>query len=158
MHELTILFLLGTANGAPIIARNLLADSLSMPLDAGYLFLGKPLFGPSKTIRGIVAALILTSLAAIFVGLPALAGLNIALLAMLGDLISSFIKRRLNRPPSSMFLGLDQIPESLLPLIYFKYLYGLDWNQVWVVLALFVVLELLISKILFVLKIRKQPY
>ena len=158
MHELTILLLLGIANGAPIIARNLLGNRLSMPLDAGYQFMGKPLFGPSKTLRGILSALVLTSLAAFLVGIPVYVGANIALLAMLGDLISSFIKRRLNRPPSSMFLGLDQIPESLLPLVYYKYMFSLDWDRVFLVLAAFVILELLLSKILFVLKIRKHPY
>jgi hypothetical protein len=34
---------------------------------------------------------------------------------MAGDLLSSFVKRRLNLPPSSRATGLDQIPESLLP-------------------------------------------
>jgi len=158
MHEVTILLLLGIANGAPIIARNIFGGRFSRPLDAGHSFLGKPLLGPSKTIRGILSAVFLTTLVAIMLGLPVVAGVNIALLAMLGDLISSFIKRRLNRPSSSMFLGLDQIPESLLPLLYYKNLYGLDWNQVWVVLAAFLVLELLLSKILFALRIRKHPY
>jgi len=158
MHALTILLLLGVANGAPIIARKLFGNRFSMPLDAGVLFMGKPLFGPSKTLRGIFSALVLTVSVAYVIGVPVYAGVVIALLAMLGDLISSFIKRRLNRPSSSMFLGLDQIPESLLPLLYYKYVYSLDWNLVYLVLAAFMVLELLISKILYVLKIRKQPY
>jgi len=158
MHELIILLLLGIANGAPIIASNLFRDRFSMPLDAGYQFMGKPLFGHSKTLRGILSALILTSLVAVLLGLPAHVGANIALLDMIGDLISSFIKRRLNRPVSSMFLGLDQIPESLLPLLYYKYAYSQDWNLVFLVLVVFLILELLLSKILFVLKIRKHPY
>ncbi len=158
MHELTILLLLGIANGAPIIAGKLFGNTFSLPLDAGYHFAGKPLFGPSKTIRGILSALVLTVVVAAVVNVPLHVAVNIALLAMLGDLISSFIKRRLNRPSSSMFLGLDQIPESILPLLYYQYVYSLDWAQVFTVLFAFFILELLLSKILFVLKIRKQPY
>ncbi|HED16792.1 MAG TPA: CDP-archaeol synthase [Gammaproteobacteria bacterium] len=158
MHELTILLLLGVANGVPILAGKMLGDTFSLPLDAGYQFAGKPLFGPSKTIRGILSALILTSLVAVMVSVPIHVGAIIAMLAMLGDLSSSFIKRRLNRPSSSMFLGLDQIPESLLPLLYYQYVFSLDFGQVVTVLFAFFALELLVSKILFVLKIRKQPY
>ena len=40
--------------------------------------------------------------------------------------LSSFIKRRLRRPPSSMARGLDQIPESLLPLLACKSALGLS--------------------------------
>lgn len=129
-----------------------------MPLDGGYRFLGNPLFGPTKTLRGILSALLITSLTALLVGITVPVGAAIALLAMVGDLISSFIKRRLNRPSSSMFLGLDQIPEALLPLWYCKAVYSLDWQQVIILLTAFVLLELLLSRILFVMKIRKRPY
>jgi hypothetical protein len=40
---------------------------------------------------------------------------------MAGDLFSSFLKRRLNLPPSSPALGLDQVPESLFPLLACRY-------------------------------------
>lgn len=34
---------------------------------------------------------------------------------MTGDLVSSFVKRRIDLPPSSRASGLDQMPESLFP-------------------------------------------
>jgi CDP-diglyceride synthetase len=43
-------------------------------------------------------------------------------LAMLGDSLSSFIKRRLAMPPSAMAIGIDQAPDSVLPLIYLHYI------------------------------------
>jgi hypothetical protein len=40
--------------------------------------------------------------------------------AMIGDLFSSFLKRRLRMPPGSVAIGLDQIPEALLPALVAK--------------------------------------
>jgi hypothetical protein len=44
-------------------------------------------------------------------------GVVVGSMAMLGDLFSSFVKRRLNLPPSSRATFLDQVPESLFPLL-----------------------------------------
>src|SRR5262245_45390103 len=38
-------------------------------------------------------------------------------MAMTGDLISSFVKRRMGLAPSDRVTGVDQIPESVLPLL-----------------------------------------
>lgn len=115
---LKLLALLAVANGAPLVGRALLRDRFAWPLDAGVRFLdGRPLFGASKTIRGVLLALIFTPLASSLLGLGPMAGVQIAAGAMLGDLVSSFTKRRLGRPPSSQAPGLDQIPESLVPLL-----------------------------------------
>ena len=58
MHLLPILqamALLALANGTPVVAKKLFGQSLALPLDAGLTFFdGRPLFGPSKTIGGIV--------------------------------------------------------------------------------------------------------
>jgi CDP-2,3-bis-(O-geranylgeranyl)-sn-glycerol synthase len=77
---------------------------------------------------------------------------------MLGDLFSSFIKRRLGKPSSSMALGIDQIPESLFPMIAARFLLHVTWLDVLVVVVLFFILELVLSKILYKLKIRNEPY
>jgi hypothetical protein len=42
---------------------------------------------------------------------------RVAFMAMLGDLFSGFVKRRLGMGPSDKALGLDYVPESLLPLL-----------------------------------------
>lgn len=156
---LKLLALLAVANGAPLLGRLLLRDRLAWPLDAGARFLdGRPLFGSSKTVRGMVLALALTPLAAWLLGLGGTAGALIAAWAMLGDLVSSFIKRRLGRPPSSQALGLDQIPESLLPLLAVRRQYALTAIEVAGLVAAFLVLELLLSQILYRLRLREQPY
>ena len=80
------------------------------------------------------------------------------LAAMAGDLISSFIKRRMGLPPSSMVLGLDQIPESLLPALVSTNLMALTAGDVVLIVVLFFVGELVLSRLLFRVHLRDQPY
>jgi CDP-2,3-bis-(O-geranylgeranyl)-sn-glycerol synthase len=57
-----------------------------------------------------------------------------------------------------MALGLDQIPESLLPALALKTRLGLTaWDIAGVVFA-FILLELLLSRLLFGLRLRDRPY
>lgn len=173
MLELKLLLLIIIANGSPIVAQKVThkvwGERWQFPLDAGKHFIDhKPLFGASKTWRGIVSACLLTSLAAWPMQLSVMTGFLIALCAMLGDLLSSFIKRRLSMPSSSRALGLDQIPESLLPLLLVKYFAAsllpaasqadMTWTLVWQIVAVFFAAELLLSRILFHLHIRNEPY
>jgi len=169
MLELKLLTLLVIANGSPIVAQKLLGKRCQLPLDAGKLFIDlKPFFGGAKTWRGIFSACLLTSLAAWTMQLFIMTGFLIALCAMLGDLLSSFIKRRIGMLPSSMALGLDQIPESLMPLLLVKYfapallpppLQGdVTWTLIWQVVIMFFVAELLLSRMLYHLHIRNKPY
>jgi len=169
MLELKLLLLIIIANGGPVVAQKLLGKRWQLPLDAGKHFIdGKPLFGAAKTWRGILAACLLTGPGAWVMHLPPMTGFLIALCAMAGDLLSSFIKRRLGMPSSSMALGLDQIPESLLPLLVIKYFAPallppplqaeLTWTLVWQIVAMFFVAELLLSRILYRLRIRNEPY
>src|SRR5512134_981978 len=110
---LQLLVLLAVANGTPIAAKCVLGDMLARPLDGGMTFNdGRPLFGPAKTIRGIVLSLLATPIAAALIGLPWQLGAVVAGAAMAGDLLSSFVKRRMGLAPSSKATGLDQIPEA----------------------------------------------
>jgi CDP-2,3-bis-(O-geranylgeranyl)-sn-glycerol synthase len=77
---------------------------------------------------------------------------------MVGDLCSSFIKRRLGFEPSSRATGLDQIPESLLPALLGRWLLALPAGDVVAVTATFFVGEIVLSRILFRLKLRDRPY
>ena len=112
-----VLILLVVANGAAVAAKKLLRGTLARPLDGGALFVdGRPVFGPTKTIRGIVVSVFATAICATLMGLGWRVGVLIATFAMAGDLFSSFVKRRLDLASSSMAIGLDHIPEfSLSP-------------------------------------------
>jgi CDP-2,3-bis-(O-geranylgeranyl)-sn-glycerol synthase len=65
----------------------------------------------------VVLSVALTTIAAPLIGLGWEVGLVVAAGAMIGDLLSSFVKRRLGMSSSSKFTGLDQIPEALIPLV-----------------------------------------
>lgn len=154
-----LLLLVLIANGAPVIARLLLGRRWGRPLDGGRLcFDGRPWLGPSKTIRGVLAALLCTAVVAVLLGLSASLGLQVAAGAMLGDVLSSFTKRRFGLPSSSMALGLDQIPEVLIPVLLVRSQLGITWAWVAGLVVAFVVLELVLSRILFALNIRRRPF
>jgi CDP-diglyceride synthetase len=156
---LKLLALLIIANGTPVIAKKIFGSRFSYPLDAHMTFIdGRPLLGSSKTARGLILAIIVTTLSAPLFGISWEVGLNVVLFAMLGDLLSSFIKRRLNMPPSSMAFGLDQIPESLFPMIVCQLTLGLTTTGMLGVVFSFFILELLLSRILFGMGMRETPY
>jgi CDP-2,3-bis-(O-geranylgeranyl)-sn-glycerol synthase len=151
--------LLTLANGAPVVAKKILGARLAFPLDAGARFFdGQPLLGPSKTVRGIVTSVVSTAVVAPLLGLSLATGGLVAALAMIGDLFSSFVKRRLKFPSSSQAIGLDQVPESLLPLLVCKETLALTYIDVAICVGIFVVGELILSRLLYDLRLRDEPY
>jgi len=151
--------LLVIANGAPIIANRVLGKRLNQPIDGGLVLKdGRALFGPTKTVRGIAASLLATTIAAKTMGFSLAIGALIGSCAMLGDLLSSFVKRRLDVEPSGRALGLDQIPESLIPMLVLLIPLDLTVGDLVIVVGSFFVLELLLSRILHRIGVRDRPY
>jgi CDP-2,3-bis-(O-geranylgeranyl)-sn-glycerol synthase len=156
---LELLILLTVANGTPVVAKRLLGGAFAYPLDGGALFPdGRPWFGPSKTIRGVVLATLATAATAAALGLGWKAGALIGAVAMGGDLLASFTKRRWGLTPSSQAIGLDQIPESLFPLLASRVLLPVTALDIAVATILFFVGELLLSRLLFRWHLRDRPY
>ncbi len=156
---LQLVVLLTLANGTPVIAKKVLGDRFAYPLDGGARFAdGRPWLGSSKTIRGIVLSIAVTSLGAPLVGLGMGLGLLVGSAAMVGDLCSSFVKRRLNLAPSSRATGLDQIPEALLPMLACLPVLPLTIADIGVTVAIFFVGEMILSRLLYRLRIRDRPY
>lgn len=162
MHMIPILqlmVLLTLANGAPVVAKKIFGGRFARPLDFGVAFFdGRPVFGASKTFRGIVVALLSAAVGAPLMGLDPAIGLTAAGAAMAGDLFSSFVKRRLNLPPSSRALGLDQIPESLLPMLACRDALSLTAVDIVLGVGLFFTGELVLSRLLFHAHLRDEPY
>jgi CDP-2,3-bis-(O-geranylgeranyl)-sn-glycerol synthase len=156
---LKLLILLTVANGAPVMAKNAFGRRFALPLDLGRNFFdGRRLLGDSKTFRGLAAALVATPMAAALVGLDWREGAVIAVFAMAGDVLSSFVKRRLDLPSSARATGLDQIPESLLPLLAVRGALMLSAADVIAGTALFFVGELLLSRVAYKYRLRDRPY
>jgi len=158
MVILQVLILVGVANAAPIVARELLGERLNRPLDGGKTFIdGAPIFGSTKTVRGLLAPLLMCAAGAALLGLSASFGAGFAAAAMLGDLFSSFIKRRMGVASSSPVTGLDQIPEALFPALAALPYLDLRALDVAIIVTLFFLLDIAVSPVLYRLRIRKTP-
>ena len=154
-----VLLLLAVANGSPLLAKKIWGGALAQPLDAGRYFIDRrPVFGPSKTVRGVLVSVAATTAVAPLVGIAWWIGALIGATAMAGDLLSSFIKRRLNRPPSSRALGLDHIPESLLPLLACRGMLGLTAADIGIVVAAFLAGAIVLSRVLYRVGLRDEPH
>ena len=159
LHILQLLVLITLANGAPIVAKKIFGPRFSFPLDAGTVFFdGRPLFGPSKTIRGILVSVLITTASAPLIGLDLTIGAIVAGAAMAGDLFSSFVKRRLNYPPSSQALGFDQVPESLIPMLACRDALSLTIADIALGVGIFFIGALILSRFLFRAHLRDEPY
>ena len=153
------LVILTLANTAPLLSKKVFGALLSHPVDGGLTFFDKrPLLGSSKTVRGVVVSILATTAGAPLVGVEPEVGAFMATAAMAGDLLASFVKRRLNLPPSSQALGLDQVPESLLPLLAGRQALALSGVDILLVLTAFVVGELIFARLFYKLGLRDQPY
>lgn len=154
-----LLLLLAVANNAPIAIKRLLGDRWSCPLDGGFTLRdGRPVLGPSKTVRGVVAAVAACVLCAWLLGLAPGIGATIGVIAMAGDALSSFVKRRLAIEPSGRAVGIDQIPESLLPLLALQWSLGLSFLQIVAITAAFGLLEVPLARLAHRIGFRDRPY
>jgi CDP-2,3-bis-(O-geranylgeranyl)-sn-glycerol synthase len=162
MHPLPLLKILvlsAVANGTPLAVRKILGSRFSLPVDGGSEFLdNRPLFGPSKTVRGVIASIVATTACAPLIGLDMSVGAIAGTAAMAGDLFSSFLKRRLNFPPSSRAIGLDQVPESLFPMLACRGALSLTSADIMLGVAIFFAGELVLSRLLHWLRLRDTPY
>lgn len=151
--------LLVTANGVPVLINKVLGQRWAWPVDNGLkLPDGQRLFGKTKTWRGLCSAVFFTAIAAALIKIEPLTGVLFGFFAMAGDLLASFIKRRMNCIESSRARGLDTVPESLLPILLLKGQLALSFIDIILIVALFFLIEERISPILYRLHIRKRPY
>ncbi|MDD5274510.1 MAG: CDP-archaeol synthase [Methylovulum sp.] len=158
-YIIQVLILLLAANGAPIMLNWLIGKRWAYPIDNGLkLTDGYRLFGDSKTWRGILSALCATTGLAVAFNIGLLTGLWFGILAMAGDLLASFSKRRLGYGESSQVRGFDTVPESLLPLLILKATLTLSAIDILLIVGIFFLFEEFVSPILYRWHIRKKPY
>jgi CDP-archaeol synthase len=162
MHPLLtakLIVLLSVANGTPVVIKQVLGSRFAQPIDGGFKFFDtRPIFGPSKTIRGAMSSIVLTTLVGLLFGLEAATGALIGGMAMVGDLFSSFVKRRLDCAPSSRVTGLDQIPESLFPLLACRGPLSLTVIDILVGTLVFSIGSIILSPLLHRIGIRDRPF
>ncbi|MGA3020701.1 MAG: CDP-2,3-bis-(O-geranylgeranyl)-sn-glycerol synthase [Candidatus Micrarchaeales archaeon] len=113
-----IIFILPSwvANGAPVIFGG------GTPLDFDKKFMKKPIFGKHKTIRGTVSGLCAGFLIAFaeypFLSYMLLTGIMLSIGTILGDLLGSFIKRRLSIKEGASVLLMDQYLFFVFALVF----------------------------------------
>ena len=100
----------------------------------------------------------MTGLFALFTGLGFVFGLLFGLLGLGGDLLSSFMKRRMGLASSARAVGLDQIPEALLPMLLAMWWLPVSLWVVLVVVVVFTLSNIYGSPLLYRLGIRRQPH
>ena len=154
-----LLFLVTLANGVPVLGKKVFGARFSLPVDTGTIAPDhQALFGSSKTLRGVLLSVLFTAVAGRVLGFPFGTAALIGSGAMAGDLFSSFCKRRLRFPASSQAIGLDQVPESLFPLLLCKKAFSLSVLDLILSVIGFFVIEIGVSKVLHRFHLRDQPY
>lgn len=147
VHQLVLLLII--TNATPVILSLLAGRHWNRPLDGNRLFRDQhPLLGPSKTIRGVAGAVLATATIAPLFNLTVTEGAGFAMLAMSGDLFSSFIKRRLAITSSRSVPLLDQLPETVLPLWGMQAALGASVDEIVLAIVLFTVIDLLLSRLI----------
>jgi CDP-diglyceride synthetase len=153
------LILISAANMAPVGLKLLLSNRFSAPIDGGLVWRdGRRFLGRSKTWRGLAIGVLFPACLSPLIGLSWLAGASAGAAAMAGDCLSSFIKRRMGLQSSGMALGLDQIPEALLPAISMQAYVRLSVIDICIIVLVFSVGALALSRIFFRLGLRERPY
>jgi len=125
--DLPALLLLIAANATPVVLARMLGRRYATAIDAGFsMHDGRPLFGPHKTWRGLIAGMLAGATVGSLLSPGLILGGAFAALALLGDLLSSFLKRRLGFASGAAVPLLDQLPEALLPLLILHGPLGLE--------------------------------
>jgi CDP-2,3-bis-(O-geranylgeranyl)-sn-glycerol synthase len=151
------------ANAAPVLFGG------GRPIDGGKQFLdGKPLFGPHKTIRGFTSGMVIGTLIgwaqeflAPNVGLPqgnTFLGFVLSLGALIGDLIGSFIKRRLGIKPGSHLPVSDQIDFVLMALFFGFFVKPSSPVETLIIILLTGPIHLLVNVIAYLLRLKNTPW
>ncbi len=151
------------ANGAPVIFGG------GQPLDGGRKFLdGKPIFGSHKTYRGFAFGIIIGTFVgwvqealAPSAGLPKgslILGFVLSLGALMGDLVGSFIKRRLDLKPGAHLPISDQIDFVLVALLFGLLVEPPSLIAAFIVIVLTGPIHLLINVMAYLLRLKKTPW
>jgi hypothetical protein len=142
------LLLLVIANTSACLAAFVFGEEFAAPLDFGITLRdGTRLLGSHKTWRGLISAAIACGMVTQNLQLGLLRGAVFGTLALLGDATSSFVKRRLRLPPGAEVLGLDQLPEALLPLLVLQRPLGLGLVECLIIAVTFAILDITATKL-----------
>jgi len=148
------------ANAVPVIFGG------GLPIDFGRNFIdGKPLFGAHKTFRGFLSGLIVGTFIGIvqsnlpfFQPIHLLLGFVLSFGALMGDLIHSFVKRRMGLPPGASFPVADQLDFVLGALLFSLFISPPPLLVALIILIVTPPLHLLTNFVAYRLNVKKEPF
>jgi len=140
------------ANAAPV------ALGGGPPLDGGEKWLdGKPFLGGHKTLRGCIVGVITGLLIGVLQG-SFYAGLTQGLGAILGDLVSSFLKRRWDIAPGEGFPLLDQLDFIVAAIILSQPYTRASLQEILIILVITVPIHYFMNYVAWLAKMKKNPW
>jgi CDP-2,3-bis-(O-geranylgeranyl)-sn-glycerol synthase len=164
------------ANMAPILFRDRIRW-LAIPVDMGIRIGGKPIFGSHKTIRGFVVGILAAALTAVIqsylysIGIGRTIsyidyhlacgiciGITIGFGALFGDLVKSFIKRRLDLREGTPFVPWDQVDYAIGMIVFSGLVLPMTLAMMVTLLISAPTLSIIVTRIAFHLKIRKEKW
>ncbi len=151
------------ANGAPVLFGG------GRSIDGGKPFRdGRPLFGPHKTVRGFVSGLLIGTFVGWVqeaygpsVGLPQgslLLGFVLSLGALMGDLLGSFIKRRMNLKSGAHLPISDQLDFMLMALLFSLPVQPPTLTYALIIIVLTAPIHLMVNAMAYLLRLKKTPW
>lgn len=132
------------ANGTPVVVSKKLIKGGLHPVDFGKTIRGRRILGEGKTwegtISGIVAGLVIGIPVALYFKLSIWFGGVIATLALLGDMVGSFVKRMAGLPRGACVVLLDQLDFYVFALLglYWMGLASMVSPRCWILLGVVV--------------------
>jgi len=140
------------ANAAPV------ALGGGPPLDGGEKWLdGKPFLGGHKTLRGCIVGVVAGALIGVLQG-NFYVGFTQGLGAILGDLVSSFFKRRWDLAPGEGFPLLDQLDFIVVAIILSQPYSRASLQQMLLILVVTVPIHYLMNYAAWLLKMKENPW
>ncbi|MFQ6054115.1 MAG: CDP-2,3-bis-(O-geranylgeranyl)-sn-glycerol synthase [Candidatus Bathyarchaeia archaeon] len=141
------------ANAAPVLCGG------GRPLDGGRIWRdGRPLLGGHKTVRGTLSGLVV-GVATGFIQLEPLRGLLLAVGAVGGDLLVSFVKRRVGLRPGAPFPVADQLGFIVVAVgLASVVLPPPTWERVVAVLVATVPIHLVTNVFAWLLRLKRHPW
>lgn len=168
----------GIANMAPIFASKIpWLSTFNFPLDFNLKIGGKRILGDHKTIRGLIAGILL-GIAAVYVQKQLflsyeilqtvsllhypeqntlLLGTLLGAGALIGDAIKSFFKRRFNITSGKSWFPFDQIDYIIGAAIFVSPLIVLSMLEYIQAIIIFFILHVLVTYVGYLLKFKKDP-
>lgn len=148
------------ANATPVVLGG------GRPIDAGRKFAdGHPIFGDGKTVQGFIAGLAAGTFVGLLQGIAAgtlshylALGFLLALGALLGDLLGSFIKRRLDIKRGGAAPGLDQLSFVVVALLVAGTLTLPSWEKILTIIIITPLIHLATNFGGYKLGLKSRPY